>query len=129
MGKWIAVNGESIYGEQPTIFGDELGGPSPTKKDARGKPVFVTEWKWRCTVKPAVAGSGQAGKVFIHFFQWPGKAFTLAHMRNHVAKAYLLADPQKALLAIRQEGTNLRISRLPGKAPDPMDTVLCLETR
>ena len=129
VGKWVTVNGESIYGAQPTIFGPELGGPSPTKKDAQGRPVFVTAWKWRCTVKPAAAGSGQASKVFIHLFVWPGETFTLAHMKSQVTKAYLLANPHKTLLTIRQNGADLTVSRLPDKAPDPIDTVLCLETK
>jgi alpha-L-fucosidase len=129
VGKWMAVNGQSIYGAQPTIFGDELGGPSPTKKDARGNAVFVPAWQWRCTFKPAAEGSGQAGKVFIHLFQWPGESWTLAHMKNRVTKAYLLADPRKTSLTIQQKGTDLTVSGLPHEAPDPTDTVLCLETK
>jgi alpha-L-fucosidase len=128
VGKWVAANGESIYGAQPTIFGEELGRPSPTLKDARGNPVFVPAWQWRCTVKPAPAGSSQGGKIFIHLFDWPGKAFTLAHLKDRVTKAYLLADPQRTLLPVRQDETTLTIGNLPDAAPDPVDTVLCLET-
>jgi hypothetical protein len=106
-----------------------LGGPSPTKKDARGNAVFVPAWQWRCTFKPAAEGSGQAGKVFIHLFQWPGESWTLAHMKNRVTKAYLLADPRKTSLTIQQKGTDLTVSGLPHEAPDPTDTVLCLETK
>jgi alpha-L-fucosidase len=120
IGKWLAVNGDSIYGAKPTIFGDEVGGPSPTEKDGQGHPKFVAEWKWRCTVKP--------GKIFIHFFEWPGKTFTLAKMKGQVTKAYLLADPRKKPLNVTQTGTDLTIGGLPVTAPDPIDSVLCLET-
>jgi len=129
VGKWMATNGESIYGAQPTIFGAELGGPSPTNKDARGNPLFVTAWQWRCTTKPAAADSAQPGRIFIHLFAWPGEAWTLANVQRQVTKAYFLADPQKTLLPIQQNGTDLTVSKLPAKAPDPMDTVLCLETK
>ena len=52
--KWLAVNGEAIYGSGPTPFG------------ARGFPAYGD---WRCTTKP--------GKIFIHLFEWPGATFTL----------------------------------------------------
>jgi hypothetical protein len=38
MGKWLAVNGESIYATQPTLFGAEAGAFSTTEKDKNGDP-------------------------------------------------------------------------------------------
>ena len=120
VGKWLAVNGESIYGAKPTIFGDELGAPSTTKVDKKGNPVFEREWKWRCTVKP--------GKLFIHLFEWPGTTCTIPKVDSRVTKAYFLADSNKTMLPVNQNENGLTISQLPEAAPDPIDTVICLET-
>ena len=118
VGKWMAVNGEAIYRRSPRSSAMNWA-VRATQKDGRGNPLFVTAWKWRCTVKPAAAGSGQPDKVFIHFFQWPGESWTLAAMKGHVTKAYLLADAAKKPLKIQQDGTHLTVSDLPANATDP----------
>jgi alpha-L-fucosidase len=69
IGKWLAVNGEAIYGTQPTLFGAEAGSFSPTEKDGEGKPKFVPEWKWRSTTKK--------DKIYIELLQWPVETFHL----------------------------------------------------
>src|SRR4051794_36649035 len=51
-GRWLKINGEAIYGAAPTPFGDELAAPSPTEKDAIGKPKFIAKTDWRCTTRP-----------------------------------------------------------------------------
>ncbi len=52
MGRWLAVNGEAIYGTQPTLFGAEAGAFSATEKDSRGNPRFIPAWDWRSTTAP-----------------------------------------------------------------------------
>jgi alpha-L-fucosidase len=126
VGAWLRVNGESIYGTSPTIFGDEAGAYSPTEKDKNGKPLFIAKWDWRCTTKAPSAGSGQAGKIYIHIFKWPDGKFELDGVKETVTKAYLLADPKRAALEIKQDGTHITIT-LPITAPDPIASVLCLE--
>ena len=69
MGEWLAVNGEAIYGTQPTLFGAEAGAFSATEKDKNGKPKFVPAWKWRSTTRP--------DKIYIEIFKWPSGAFHL----------------------------------------------------
>lgn len=119
VGKWLAVNGESIYATQPTLFGAEAGSFSETEKDKEGKPKFVPSWKWRSTTKP--------GKIYIHLFEWPGSSFTLESVPRSVKSAYLLADPKKSQLAVAKQGSGVKV-RLPESAPDPIATVLVLET-
>jgi alpha-L-fucosidase len=119
MGTWLAVNGESIYATQPTLFGAEAGAFSTTEKDEDGKPKFVPTWKWRSTTK--------SNKVYIHLFEWPGATFHLDKMPRQVTGAYLLADKARAPLKVTKEGGGINVS-LPGQPLDPIATVLVLTT-
>jgi alpha-L-fucosidase len=112
VGKWLKVNGESIYGAGATPFGNELGATDPNK-------TFIARKDWRCTTKP--------GKLFIHLFKWPSGSFELPAIKERVTKAYLLADPAKKALDVKQEGQKWSVS-LPQAAPDKTDSVLVLET-
>jgi alpha-L-fucosidase len=120
IGKWLAVNGEAIYGTQPTLFGAEAGSFSPTEKDGEGKPKFVPEWKWRSTTKK--------DKIYIELLQWPGETFHLDAVPRNVTGAYLLADPAHKPLRITKSGAGMDV-HLPAKALDPIATVLVIATR
>lgn len=119
MGKWLAVNGESIYATQPTLFGAEAGALSTTEKDKKGNPKFVPSWKWRSTTG--------AGKVYIHLFEWPGPRFHLDKMPRDVTGAYLLADRTQRPLKVTKAAEGLDVE-LAGQGPDPIATVLVLKT-
>jgi alpha-L-fucosidase len=120
VGRWLKVNGESIYGAGPTPFGPEFGSPNPdtTKKDARGNRLFDAKTEWRCTTKP--------GKLFIHLFKWPAGSLELSNVKVKIQKGYVLADPSRIPLAVQQEGDRVTLS-LPKDAPDPLDSVVVLE--
>jgi len=120
VGRWLKVNGEAIYGVGPTSFGEELGSVSETEKDKNGKPAFKARTDWRCTTKP--------GRLYIHVFKWPAGSFELPEIKESVTKAYLLADPQKKPLAVKQSGRKWSIA-LPAAAPDKMDSVLVLQVK
>lgn len=119
VGRWLAVNGEAIYGSGPTPFPDPHGADDSAHLDNKGKPTWVPVWDYRCTTKP--------GKIFVHLFLWPGTSFTLPGVKSAVTGAYLLAD-RGTPLKVSQNVENLTVA-LPAKAPDPIASVLVLETK
>ncbi len=119
IGKWMEINGESIYGTTATLFGPEAGSFSRTEKDAAGKPKFVPEWRWRSTTK--------ARKVYIELFQWPNGRLHLKGVPRTITGAYLLADPSHKPLRIRQKGKTVDVL-LPSHPLDRVATVLVLAT-
>jgi alpha-L-fucosidase len=120
MGAWLKVNGEAIYGTEPTLFGPEAGSFSATEKDKKGNPKFVASWDWRSTTK--------AGKIYVELFKWPDGAFHLDKLPRPVIGAYLLADAKRTPLKLTKVGDGLDV-QLPAKALDPVATVLVLETK
>jgi alpha-L-fucosidase len=118
VGRWLKVNGEAIYGAGPSPFGDEWGAVDNSKLDKQGKPTFVQAANWRCTSKP--------GKLYITIFKWPGESFEISKVKGQVTKAYLLSG--KKAVKVAQSGDTVKLS-LPAAAPDPMATVVVLETK
>ena len=120
IGRWTSINGESIYGTHPTLFGAETGSYSPTEKDSAGNPKFIPAWNWRSTTG--------AHKIYIEIFNWPNGSFHLDKLPRTVTSAYLLADPSHTPLKLTHSSpTDLEIT-LPAKALDPIATVLVLNT-
>ncbi len=101
VGKWLKVNGESIYG-------------------ASASPIDIpSDAPYLCTTKP--------GRLFIHIFAWPWDGELKVYgIKNKVKNAYFLADPDRKELKFKQEGEHITI-KVPEKAPDPIDTVVVLE--
>jgi len=100
MGKWMAVNGQSIYG-------------------TTASPIGRPDWG-RCTAK--------ADRLYLHVFNWPadGKLdVPLAGAKP--AKAYLLADRKRASLPVAAGQDKLTIT-VPANAPDAIDSVIVLVT-
>ncbi|MGB2845556.1 MAG: alpha-L-fucosidase [Candidatus Aminicenantaceae bacterium] len=98
MGKWMKINGESIYGTTASLF---------SKLD----------WG-RSTTKPQ--------KLFLHVFDWPenGKL----HVPGLVSKAesaYLLADPKTKIDIYYKYGE--AVLSVPKEAPDSIVSVIVLE--
>ena len=98
IGKWLAVNGESIYGSERCPFGAGIVGLSTAK----------------------------GNNAYIHVFRWPRQAeVTLSGIKNKIKSAKVLGTNQKAELAT---GSNCRtfLKGLPKTPPDPYDTVIKL---
>ena len=102
VGRWMAVNGESIHGT----------GPGPFRRVSYG----------RCTSRP--------GRLYLHVFDAPknGK-LSLPGLQNRATVAFLLADPARTPLPLSSDDVSLRVT-LPddfrAKA-DPHATVVVVD--
>ena len=101
VGTWMKVNGESIYGTTASPFATQ--------------PEFG-----RVTSKP--------GKLYLHVFNWPSDGnLVLPAIGSSVKRAYLLLAP-KASLTVTESAGALSV-KLPATSPDPIATVVVLETK
>jgi alpha-L-fucosidase len=98
MGKWMEVNGESIYG----------AGPSPVDRP---------EWG-RYTVKD--------NRIYAHVFDWPEDGLLPVHGISGIDRAWLLSDPGSSSLDFKDNNDGM-ILQLPATAPDRVATVIVLE--
>ena len=100
MGTWMKINGASIYGTTASPFATQL-------------PFG------RATSKP--------GRVYLHVFDWPSDGtLNVPAFGKQVKTAYLLTAPRNRLkITTGTDGISLQ---LPKQAPDPIATVIVLET-
>ena len=104
IGRWMDVNGESIYGTGPS-------------------PFFKLPWG-RCTSKATEEGT----TLYLHVFDWPeDRLLRVPGLTARIRQVYLLSDPSQDL-PCRSEGGDLLID-LPWEMPDPINTVIAVETR
>ena len=97
VGKWMKTNSAAIHGTQP----------SPFKKLAWGK------------------ATRKGGTLYLHVFDWPKDGALLVPMTNKVTRAYLLADPGKALVAKNvEQGVSIAV---PAQALDAVASVVVVE--
>jgi alpha-L-fucosidase len=96
MGRWMRVNGESIYG-------------------TTASPFERMSFFGRATAK--------GNKLYLHVFQWPRDGvLRVAGLRNIVHSGRLLADPGRRI-ETRQDGNDVLVT-LPGSAPDEIASVV-----
>ena len=101
IGRWMAVNGESIRGTQRTPLPVQLWGQSTYK----------------------------GNKLYLHVFDWPKDGvLRVAGVKSPVFGARLLAKPGTAPLTVtRLDDADVAIA-VPREAPDPWDSVIALDT-
>ncbi|WP_321343220.1 alpha-L-fucosidase [uncultured Draconibacterium sp.] len=105
MGKWLQVNGESIYGAEAFDLNKELH-----------------DWG-KITCKQ----DGNSFKLFLHVYNWPlNKQLNLTSISENPEKIYLLADKQKSPLSFFHSGAFTQIA-LPADQTDPFVSVVVVE--
>jgi alpha-L-fucosidase len=103
IGKWMKVNGESIYATTA----------SPFKRLPWG----------RCTKKVRPDGA----TLYLHVFDWPGDGrLFVPGLKSKVKTAFLLADPERRPLHTSSVEDGV-IVEVPKAAPDPICSVVVLE--
>jgi len=101
-GKWLAVNGESIYGTTS-------GGPSV---------------RWNSDIKMITA---KPGTLYLHLFKWPDdNKIYLNDFTKKIGKVYLLADLEKKSLKTDVHSLGVMI-HLPDKAADSINSVVVIK--
>lgn len=104
MGRWMKINGSSIYGTTASPF--------------RSLP-----WG-RCTLRSLDDGGT---RLYLHIFDWPAdRRLVVPGIYNDPIRASLLADDSNASLDISRSEDSIVIG-LPEKAPDAADTVVVLD--
>ena len=106
VGRWLSVNGESIYSTS--------AGP------------FTRQLPWgRCTQKAAPAGVS----LYFHVFQWPADGkLVVPGLKSQIETAYLLADPERQPLQTANDANVVTIS-VPSAAPDEDVSVVVARIR
>jgi len=105
MGKWMEINGESIYG----------AGAFSLPKDQH-------DWG-KITCKKTETGT----KIYLHVFNWPlKKELYLTGIKTKPEKIYLLADKQMSPVKFNHSEV-LTTIQLPEMQPDPYVSVVVVE--
>jgi len=105
MGKWLEINGESVYGAQ-----------------AFSLPKDQHDWG-KITCKKTETGT----KVYLHVFNWPlNNELYLTGIATEPEKVFLLADKQKSPLKFTHSEVFTTI-QLPEMQPDSYVSVILIE--
>ncbi len=98
IGKWLKVNGESIYGSRRT--------------DLPVQPWGVTTYR--------------GDTLYAHVYRWPADGLiTIGGLRSDIRKAWILSD-RKAKVSFSRLNQDDWALRLPKTAPDTVNTVIAM---
>jgi len=101
VGKWMAVNGDSIYGSTPS-------------------PVDFDFWWGAMTQKDKT--------LYLHVLEWKPEGIEFNGIVGKPSKAYFLADPKRKALSVTYEPDSYVTKvEVPANAPDSRNTVIAVE--
>ena len=106
VGKWMEINGESIYGTISNPF-------------QKGLPYG------RCTRKVT---SNNKTTLYLHVFDWPSDGILLLPTHKEIRKAYLLADANREELLYTSCDAGKRL-QVPLSDPDKINSVIVVELK
>jgi alpha-L-fucosidase len=102
MGKWLKVNGASIYGTTASPFASQLPWGRATRK---------------------------AGTLYLHVFDWPANGeLNVPAFEGTVRSARLLGAPGAKVALEQAKAASGVTIRVPSQAPDPIASVVVIET-
>lgn len=102
IGRWMKVNGESIYGTTA----------SPTARPSWGRITTML--------------GEEDATLYLHVFDWPEEGKLEVPIANEVKDCRLLAEPARKCLVDQSDRTGLTV-QLTGAAPDPVASVVVLK--
>ncbi len=97
IGRWIQINGDSIYGTTAGPF---------------------TYLAWGCATR-------KGDTLYLHVFNWPANGRLVVPLNNKVKSAYLLAAPKQKLKVTSTHGK--LVVELPVTPPDAFDSVVAMQ--
>jgi alpha-L-fucosidase len=104
IGRWMAVNGESIYATEASPF-----------------PALA----WGRATRKSMTGG--LTRLYLHVFDWPRDGTLVVDgILNDAMGAFLLADRARAPLAVTRKEDALLV-QLPATPPDAVDSVVVLD--
>jgi alpha-L-fucosidase len=107
IGRWMQINGESIYGTKASPLNQQ--------------PVWG-----RCTMKPLADGQS---RLYLHVFDWPkdGKLI-VPELHRQVSRAFVLADAKRTRLGVNVDAGKVVVS-VPQTASDDVASVVVLDLK
>ena len=104
IGRWMKINGESIYG-------------------TKASPFKQLNWG-RCTQKSIPGGT----RLYLHVFEWPEDSkLVVPGIFNRPDDAYMLSDPGVRLTVTRREAD--LIIAVPKDPPDSINSIIVLDIK
>ncbi|MCM8776985.1 MAG: alpha-L-fucosidase [Candidatus Omnitrophica bacterium] len=99
IGKWLKINGESIYGTKRLSLNTGTLGCATERENCY--------------------------YIFVHW--WPGRTGVLPYIKEEISSAYILSTGKKVNL--KREGDRLIFTNLPEDPPDELTTVIVLKKK